>query len=369
MKEIGYPMRQWFFEDSAGRFDIDLGDSYARCGTLAELSVPADMELGYGYDRGGPGLRAQIGELYGGPAGNVVVAHGAQEALYLLYNVLLRPGDRVMTFRPGWQQSWLVPDLLGCAVDVLDLDGDFSIDVDAVRAAAGIGHRLIVLNTPCNPTGRRIPEQTLAELLELVTRLDAYLVLDEEYETDLSGSLAARSDRAISVSGLSKVYGYAGLRLGWMYGPPELMAACAERKHLTTIANSVLSEELASDILARRSGYVRRYQDLISGGRGLLGDWVDGHGARLGLVEPEGTPFAWVHLLTGETSLDFCRRVLETGVLLVPGETLGGSGGFRLSFARPPAVLAEGLARIDTVLHGGTGARIPRQAAKTTTGV
>ncbi|MEN3357029.1 MAG: hypothetical protein V7637_1011 [Mycobacteriales bacterium] len=350
---LDYPMRRWVFEDSLGRYDIDLGDSHVQCGTLGQLTLPADLELGYGTDRGGTELRAMIGDLYGRPADDVVVTHGAQEALYLVYNTLLRPGDQVVTFRPGWQQSWDAPRSLGCQVDVLDLGRDLTIDPDAVAAVAAANLRLIVVNTPGNPTGRQVGPAQLRALLDLATRAGAHLLLDEEYALDLRRSAAAgpaRADRVISVSSLSKVYGLPGLRLGWLCGPPGVAAGCAERKHLTTIANSVLCEALALDVLARRQSYLAEYRRLTDGGLGLVREWVARHAGAIELVPPENTPFGWLWLRTGEPALDFCRRVLDAGVLLMPAETVGATGGFRLSFAREPAVLAEGLARIDAVL-------------------
>ena len=345
-----YPMRRWVFEDSLGRFDIDLGDSHVQCGTLAGLNVPADLELNYGVDRGSPELVRLVAERYGGPAERVVITHGAQEALYLLYCTLLRPGDRVVAFRPGWQQAWDAPDRLGCEVRVLDLAEGFGIDLAALAEVADSRLRLITLNTPSNPTGRRIRDAELAAILEIAERCDAYVVLDEEYVLDLATSPAVRDGRLISVSSLSKIAGFPGLRVGWLYAPAELSAACAQYKHLTSISNSVLCETLAADVLARWDEYVAQYRRLVDGGQRLLEEFAAAHPGLVRLVPPEGTPFAWLHLTTGESSLSFARRVLETGVLVMPGETLGASHGIRISFAREPQLLAEGLARIAAVL-------------------
>lgn len=354
--EIGYPMRRWVFEDSAGRYEIDLGDSHVQCNTLRQLKVPYDIELGYGIDQGSEQLRALIADRYGGSLDSVAVTHGAQEALYLVYNVLLHPGDQVITFRPGWQQSWDAPVRLGCRVDVLDFDPEFAIDVDDVISVAGPDLRLIVVNTPCNPTGRHVRERELSALAGLAARTGAYLLLDEEYSLDLKSSAAAGGDRRIiSVSSLSKVYGLPGLRVGWLYGPAEVVSACTERKHLTTIANSALCEALACDVLCRHQFFIDEYRRLTSVGLGQLQEWVARNNDAVQLVQPEGTPFAWLGLTTGEPSLKFCRRVLDTGVLLMPGETLGAHDSFRLCFAREPEILAEGLRRIDTVLAATRG--------------
>ena len=350
-----YPMRRWVFEDALHRYDIDLGDSHVACGTVSRLTVPVDLELNYGVDRGTPVLAELVAGRYGGtdPA-RVLITHGAQEALYLLYCTLLRPGDRVIAFRPGWQQAWDVPTRLGCHVDVLDLAEDFSLDLAAVAAAAGPDLRLITVNSPSNPTGRRIRAAEFEALVALAQRSGAAIVVDEEYVLDLTTSPAiggVRSGvRIASVSSVSKVYGFPGLRVGWLFGPPEVVSACAEYKHLTSISNSVLCEALAADVLSRGEAFALEYHRLTEGGLRLLQDWAAEHSGEVSLVPPEGTPFAWLHLTTGESSLTFARRVLDTGVLVMPAETLGGSGGIRLSFAREPDQLAEGLRRVGKAL-------------------
>src|SRR5260370_7762987 len=130
-------MRWWVFEDSLGRYEIDLGDSHVQCGTLRGLRLSGDLELSSGVARGSLALRELIGKLYGGSPEQTVVTHGAQEALYLLYSTLLRPGDRVVTFRPGWAQSWDVPRDQRCTVDILDLTAAFGINLEAGAASPG----------------------------------------------------------------------------------------------------------------------------------------------------------------------------------------------------------------------------------------
>lgn len=354
-----YSMQTWMFEDALGRYDIDLASSNIACRELGELTVRPGLELEYGTDRGGRRLRSLIAGLYradsSGPAADetagtdrVVVTHGAQEALYLLYCTLLRPGEQVITFTPGWAQSWLAPARLGARVTTLPLGPELAIDLDAVEAAATADLRLIVVNSPNSPSGRKISVDDRQRLLALAERHGGYLLMDEDYVVDLADSPTA--DRVISVSSLSKIYGLPGLRIGWLHGPAEVVAECVRYKHLTSIANSVLCEELACEVLTHRDQYVTHYRRLVSTGLEVLDDWLAGHPERFRLVRPEGTPFGWVELLGEPDSLAFCRRVLSTGVLLMPGETLGTSGGFRITFARDPAVLTEALRRIDGIL-------------------
>ncbi|MGW1374654.1 pyridoxal phosphate-dependent aminotransferase [Streptomyces sp. NPDC002446] len=346
-----YPIRQWVFEDAAGRFDIDLGDSNMRPGRLDQLAVPPGLELDYGHDRGVRALRDRVAGLYGGTVDSVLITQGAQQALYLVYATLLTPGSQVIAFRPGWQQSWDVPTELDCQVDLAGYRPDLSFDVEAAEALAGPGLKLIVVNTPCNPTGRHIAEADLRALLALASRTGAYLLLDEEYALDLASSPALGSDRVISVSSLSKVYGFPGLRVGWLYGPSPVVEACAQRKFLSTIANSVLCETLACDVLDGRERHLRAYRELTGQALELVREFAARNADAVTLVEPQDTPFAWLWLTTGEEPLAMCRRALDLRVLLMPGETLGASDGFRICFARDPEAVAEGLRRVERVLR------------------
>jgi len=208
-------------------------------------------------------------EVFGRPE-SVTVTHGAQEALFLLFDALLRRGDQVIAFNSGWQPLLGLPPRLGASVTVLPYGPDMSVDAAAVTAAAGENLPLIALNSPCNPTGLRVEEEELRALVALVAERDAYLLVDEEYAIDLSRSPAVGQDRVISVSGLSKTYGLPGLRTGWVYGAPQVAEACAERKFLTSIANSVLCEALACSALDRHEDYAREYHRLCAPGLGLV---------------------------------------------------------------------------------------------------
>ncbi|MFI6149095.1 aminotransferase class I/II-fold pyridoxal phosphate-dependent enzyme [Streptomyces sp. NPDC051109] len=350
----GYPMRHWVFRDAPGRYDIDLGDSNVDCGTVAELPFPSRLVLDYGTDRGGDRLRALVAGLYGRTADEVGITHGAQEALYLLYSVLLRPGDRVVAFAPGWQQAWEVPTRMGCRTDLVGTTREGRPDVARAAALIGPDCRVVVLNSPCNPTGARVTDAEADVLVRAARRYGSHLLIDEEYVADLpADSLLGRYERAVSVSGVSKVYGFPGLRTGWMCGPPEVVRAAMDHKHYTTVSNSVLTEWLAAEVLERRDHYLERYRRLTSAGGRLLGAWAARHADAVALRAPQGTPFAWLALSGSEPSLSFCRRVLdEARVLLMPAEVFGARRGVRITFAREEDVLTEGLARIGAVLEG-----------------
>jgi aspartate/methionine/tyrosine aminotransferase len=347
-----YPMRRWVFEDARGRYDIDLGDSNVDPGTVGDLALPGDLVLDYGTDRGGDRLRAAVAGLYGRPPADIGISHGGQESLYLLYRTLLRPGDHVLTFAPGWAQSWEVPGSMGCRVDVVALTADGRPDIERALSLMSPRTRVVSLSSPGNPTGRRVAGPAADALAAAVSRSGAYLIADEEYVADLGAdSLVSRSDRVISVSSVSKVYGFPGLRTGWMCGPAEVVRSAMEHKHFTTIANSVLTEHLAAQVLERRDQFLAAYAASTSAGLPILRAWAAEHRAEVSLLEPDGTPFAWLDLHGREPSLAVGRRALEEArVLVMPAEVFAAEAGLRVTFARPPEMLRDGLRRLGMVL-------------------
>jgi len=352
-----FAIQDWLFSTAFGRYDIDLAKSGVQFQLVEDVDIAPDWDLDYVPDRGLYEARAAVARLYGGAtsAVRVAIANGAQEALYLFYRSLLAPGDHVITTVPGWQQSWAVPRHMGCHASLLSWTPGAPLDVDALEALVDPTTRLVVLTSPGNPSGCRIGDREWSQVLEVAARHGAWILADEEFAVDFRNSVIHRYDRAISVSGLSKTYGMAGLRFGWAATGSAAGAELVERmvnyKRYTSISNSVLSERVAIGALAQHRGYISRYLAMLEDGRELLDDFAATTEDLVELVSPEGTPFAWFNLkpliLSRASSIELAERLLETErVLVMPAEVFGSEGGFRLTYARPRDVLVEGLARL-----------------------
>jgi aspartate/methionine/tyrosine aminotransferase len=349
-----YAIQRWLFDTAAGRYDIDLGESGVQFQVLGDVPTDPGWALDYSQDRGLEQTRRAVAAMYGPDVDpeHVIITHGAQEALYLFYRSFLSPGDHVITTTPGWQQAWTVPEHIGCEVTTHAWEPGAPFDVDLLASALRPSTRLLILNSPGNPSGRSVDPHTWDRIVELAREHGLWIVNDEEYLLDFDASVAHRYERAVSVSSLSKVYGLPALRLGWAVAPPEVIEPMVNYKRYTTVSNSLVAERIAAAVLADRDGQLARYQALIAGGRPLLDGFAREQAGRVELVEPDGTPFAWFRLLTGESSHSLTTRLLDDhGVLAMPAEVFGATSGLRISYARPAAVLAEGLARISRALE------------------
>jgi len=350
-----YAIQQWLFAEAQGRYDIDLAESGVQFQLLGDLEIQPEWGLDYSLDRGRPELRQAIVEMYGGPSGipteNVAVTHGAQEALYLLYRTLLRSGDHVVTTSPGWQQAWEVPRHIGCDVTVLPWPPGTRFDTDALIQSLGPRTRLIILNSPGNPSGCVIGADEWTAVMEVAAERGIWVVNDEEYLLDFGRSIVHRHPRAISVSGLSKVFGLPALRLGWVCAAAEVIDAVVNYKRYTTVSNSLVWERVAEGVLQRRAEHVQRYRQLVEPGLRILQDFARRHPEGVALVPPQGTPFAWLNTLVPSPSRDIAERLLEQHrTLVMPAEVFGAERALRVSFARPADLLEEGFDRLGKVL-------------------
>jgi aspartate/methionine/tyrosine aminotransferase len=347
---------------------------------LKELLALADADglarwegltLGYTESTGLPALREEVaGRLYDGAvdAGQVLTFAGAQEALFVLMNVALGPGDHALVTWPGYQSLHEVARATGAEVELLPLteaDG-WRLDVEAVRARLRPATRMVVVNFPHNPTGALPSRADFAALCALCEERGVLLLSDEVYrlleerEEDRLPAAVEACRTGVSLGVMSKAYGLAGLRVGWLAcRDARLLAACAAFKDYTSICNAAPSEVLALIALRAQDRVLARSRALLAGNLGLLDTFFARHADRLSWVRPRAGSVAFPRLREGEGegggAAAFCQALVEReGVLLLPGDVYDFPGGhFRLGFGRRN--LPEALARLERFLSSSGG--------------
>jgi aspartate/methionine/tyrosine aminotransferase len=234
----------------------------------------------------------------------------------------------------------------------------WTLDVDAVADAMRPETRLVVLNNPNNPTGKHHDSETVRALYETAADGDAHLLCDEVYRLladDPLPPVAGMGERGISTASLSKAYGLAGLRFGWLAGPREVVDAAERWKDYTTISPSAFGQHVARQVLDGRRGDLRAEAlDHVRQNHRITAEWAREHG--LDWPDPVGCN-VFPRVPEGfDGSRQFCRAVAEdAGVVLAPGDCFSTGGRsydefFRLGFGLPTDELREGLARVDSVL-------------------
>jgi aspartate aminotransferase len=350
---------------SAGEPDFDTPDFIVE----ATRQALRDGITRYGPAAGDPELREAVAEKLSSGNGiatspeQVLITNGGKQAIYNLFQVLLNPGDEVLLPAPYWLSYPEMAALAGAKVKLIPTQAEegFRLDLTDVEAAITPRSRLLVLNSPGNPTGRVMKRQELEDVAELVRRHPQLLVMsDEIYEFLLAEgeqhhSFAAiapdLADRCFTVNGFAKGWAMTGWRLGYLAGHQDVIKAAAALQSQSTsnVCSFAQRGALAAIqgprdcVSAMAESYNRRRQLLTEGLKMIEG---------ITLVEPRGAFYAFPQLPeSAGGSMDFCRRALEqAGLAVVPGLAFGNDRCIRLSCAVSRETIRDGLSRLTQLL-------------------
>ena len=279
-----------------GNIDCNLTESSYSDARFRDLKMDlSDLVLCYGDHAGNPALRELIAaDAPPLTAGEILVTGGAASALFIIATTLLKAGDRLVVVRPNYATNIETPRAIGAGIDYVDLkfEEGFRIDVDRLAERITPGTKVVSLTCPHNPTGTMMSEQDLGRVIELVETRGARLLLDETYRDMAFGNVlpcaASLSQRAISVSSLSKTYGLPGIRIGWIAcRDRELMETFLAAKEQMVICNSVVDEEIALRFMKRKAESLPRIRAGIAEHFGIMKAWMQSQ-KHLEWIEPAG---------------------------------------------------------------------------------
>ena len=308
--------------------------------------------LGYTESPGSPSLRREIAQLYQHVEASQVLVHaGAEEAIFSFMNVVLDPGDHVIVHYPCYQSLSEIAQAIGCQVTrwVARPDTEavgWELDLDELRRYLRPDTKAVVVNCPHNPTGYLMSRAKWRELVALSQAHGFILFSDEVYrlleydEEERLPALCDVDDRGVSLGVMSKSFGLAGLRIGWIATRNRaLYEQMAAYKDYTTICSSAPSEFLAELALRHKNEILARNLDLVRSNLQILDRFFAEHDALFDWVPPRAGPIAFPSLRAeaGPDAERFCDDlVTRAGVLLLPGTVYGPEYGyhFRIGFGR-----------------------------------
>ncbi len=322
-----------------------------------------DQPLAYTQSNGTIELRRAIAVMYPGAGiDHIEVTNGGSEANFITTFNLIEQGDEVVMLVPNYMQTWGLSRAFGGTIRewrlVEDRDaGRWRVDLAALEALVSARTKMIVICNPNNPTGARLTAAELDAIAKVADRHGAWILSDEVYRgAELDGqetaSMWGRSPRAIITSGLSKAYGLPGLRIGWIAGPPALIASLWSYHDYVTIAPGALSDRLARVALApeRRARLFERTRGILRRNLPLMEEWLREAGG-FHWIKPEAGAIVYVrydHPINSTTLVTRLRE--EKSVLIVPGDHFGMDGYLRLGFGEPPDYNRAGLDRLRDLL-------------------
>ncbi|WP_425583948.1 pyridoxal phosphate-dependent aminotransferase [Terrabacter aeriphilus] len=290
------------------------------------------------------------------PTTQVLVTVGATEAIASVVLALCEPGDEVVTFEPYYDSYAATIALAGATrrTSVLRFP-DFAVDEASLRAAFSPRTRLVLLNTPHNPTGKVFTRAELELVASLAREHDAWVVTDEVYEHLVFdgavhvpvATLPGMFDRTITISSAGKTFSATGWKVGWLSGPAEAVAAARTVKQFLTFVGSGPFQPAVAVALGLGDDVYAGIADSLARGRDLLCDALETAG--LTVSRPAGTYFVVADAapLGAVDGLEFARRLPElAGVVGVPVSVFHDDQGaartlIRFAFCKRDDVLRE----------------------------
>jgi N-succinyldiaminopimelate aminotransferase len=353
---------------------INLGQGFPDTDGPTEIAqAAADAVLSgrgnqYPPGPGIPELRSAVAEhqqrfhgLSVDPDTEVLVTAGATEAIAAALLALLEPGDEVIAFEPFYDSYAACIAMAGATRVPLTLRApSFRPDLDELRALITPRTRLLLLNSPHNPTGMVLNPDELAAIARLAVEHDLLVVTDEVYEHLVFApaahrplaSLPGMRERTVSISSAGKTFSFTGWKVGWVTATPELVAAVRTAKQYLTSVSAGPFQYAVADALRLPDSYfatlrsdLQRKRDLLAGGLRAAGFEV---------YEPQGTYFITTDIAPfGEKdAYAFCRELpARCGVVAIPNSVFyddkeAGRSQVRFTFCKQDSVLEEAASRL-----------------------
>lgn len=337
----------------------------------AAMASLASGETFYSQNMGRPYLREALsrylGDLHGVPvdAGRIAAVGSGVNALMLAAQTVISPGDRVVAVTPLWPNITEIPKIMGAEVVRVPLavaNGRWSLDLDRLLAALTPGTRMVIINSPNNPTGWTIEDDQVDAVLAHCRKHGIWVLSDDAYERlvhdpsrKVAPSFLARyqpGDRIISANTFSKAWTMTGWRAGWLVVPPELSADLGKIIEYNTSCIFEPVQRAATAALQQGEPEVAKLRAQLTATRELL---VGALRALPGVVVPEagGAMYVFFRVAGWDDTLGLAKRLVEeAGLGLAPGGAFGpeGEGWLRWCHATSPEKLRDGVARLQRFL-------------------
>ena len=320
--------------------------------SVDDFTMVADNEYGW------LPLLERIAARYGVNPNNVVLAHGTSMANHLACAALAEPGDHVLIEWPVYDPLVAVPRYLDCEVSFVERRAEdaYALDVANVARAVTPRTRLVILSNLHNPTGAAVDRAALESLAQLAESRDFNVLVDEVYLEWLYGigtdpslrSAINISPRFVTTRSLTKVFGLAALRAGWILADAPLATRMRRLNGLFASSMSHPAERLASRAFDHAEMLLEKQRKRVDKNRSIVTKFIASQ-PKLSWLAPESGTVGFVRLEGGDVD-GLAERLLAHESLVTPGRFFGVDDHFRIGFGMEEAHLKEGLKRLDSAL-------------------
>ncbi len=374
--------------------EFNLAASTGPVWTVNDILALADDEtrhrffhhkLVYSRPAGADSLREAIAEMQHVPVETVLVVTGASEALVALMWLAAEAGANVIIPQPGYPPFSALPESLGLETRFYRVrrENGFRIDPDEIKRLADFNTKLILVNSPHNPTGATISDAEMEALHDFAAERGIQLVSDEVYHPIYHGrptKSAARLAHATVISDMSKAFSIAGVRIGWIIEHDAQRRQQYWNARATfSISNNTIGEILSEIAVRNRDAVIGKAQEAATRNLKLLERFMADHNDILGWIPPQGgmTAFPWLRAgenggekvagasgrdkekTTVENARPFCQAAAEHGILLAPGDCFNEPPHFRLGFAAAGDNFPNALTRFSAFIKTWSRKMVP----------
>jgi len=350
--------------------EYNLSESSVHPLTTQELIGEGDVlrqlirtPLGYPQGDGTRELKSAIAATYGKlPPENVLVTVGSSEANFAAAWHVFDKGDELVLMTPNYAQVEGLARNWGLKIKPLRLREElgWQFDPEDLKKLVTKKTKAVQVCNPDNPTGSIMGAEQRKALIDSVKDSGAWLLSDEIYlgaerEGSITESLWGHHEKTLISNGLSKAYGLAGLRIGWLVGSKKTVDEIKSYRDYTTLAPMTLSDRLAQVALepGTRSRILERTRGIIRNNYPKIRGWLDSHGSLFSHVPPAAGAICYVKYGMKINSMDLAQRLRkEKSVLVVPGDHFSMDGYVRIGIGMQTDRMLKGLERIDELLKG-----------------
>jgi aspartate/methionine/tyrosine aminotransferase len=301
----------------------------------------------------------------------VQVVTGASEALLVLMWLAAEPGVNVILPQPGFTTFSALPESLRLETRYYRIrkENNFRIDIEEIKKLADGNTKLILVNSPHNPTGATVTDAELDSLHEFTSSRGIQLVSDEVYhpiyhvreDGGRAPRSAARLSHATVIHDFSKAFPLSGVRTGWMIEhDPKRREQYWNARAYFSISNNTAGEILAEIAMRHRDTILGKTRETATQNLRKLDAFMSEHRETLGWIPPRGGMTAFPWLRSGENSADFCQAAAEQGILLAPGDCFDEPSHFRLGFAAMTDKFPDALDRLGNFVRSWSATKMAR---------
>jgi aspartate aminotransferase len=347
----------------AGSINLGLGEPDFQTPDVVRreaIRVIQEDRIGYTTNAGIIPLREKIAEYHseGLPSPftveSVCVTTGAEEALFAVMMTILGAGDEALLPDPSYIAYPAIAQIAGADVRyyATPAAGGFVFDREAFDRAVTDKTKLVVINSPSNPTSRVISRDDLHFMAERLSRSNAYILADEIYRElfldERPATVSEFYDKTIIVSGLSKMMSMTGWRIGWAAGPEDVIRhVTVMHQYVSTCVSAVTQKAALAAFGDEGRGETASMRNELNRRREVMSRAIERE-VRLPYIRGEGAYYIMLDVSRYGPSMDTAMALLKEGVITVPGSAFGseGEGFLRLSFSIEAPLIEEGILRI-----------------------